>query len=85
MATPGWEKNLVNKYPKAGGVKGLESSCLNVNKPYLAANSSPATGLFLDKLRPSPPCGSRMPVIGSILTAPEMDCVQTWANGLTKP
>jgi hypothetical protein len=86
MASPGWEKNLVGKYPKAGGATGLGSVCMQSTKPYLQANSSPATGLFLDKLFANKPaCGAQMPLIPPNLSAAEMDCVQRWANGLTKP
>jgi hypothetical protein len=85
MATTGWEKNLVGKYPKAGGAPGLGSACLGANTPYLRMGSSPASGLFLDKLMSArPACGAQMPLIPPNLSATELDCVQRWANGLTK-
>jgi hypothetical protein len=84
MATPGWEKNLVGKMPKGGGSSGFASACAQVGMPYLIAGSQPARGLFLEKLQPKPPCGSEMPVLTTYLSADELACVQTWANGLTK-
>jgi hypothetical protein len=85
MASVGWEKNLVGKFPKGGGAMGFGSMCGSVNKAYLVAGSSPATGLFMDKLKRSPPCGSEMPLLTSYLTDAELACIQTWANALTKP
>ena len=86
MASPGWEKNLVGNRPKAGGAAGFASACVGAGKPYLVAGSSPATGLFIDKLAlTKPECGMQMPLLPSYLTPTELDCVQRWANGLTKP
>ena len=85
MASPGWEKNLVGKMPKAGGGAGFNSACAAAGKAYLVANSAPATGLFLDKLMGKPVCGLQMPLLTSYLSATELDCVQRWANGITKP
>jgi hypothetical protein len=86
MKTVGWEKRLVGISPKAGGGAGLGSVCTNVGMPYLVAGSVPARGLFLGKLmQTKPPCGAQMPLIPPNLTAQELDCVQRWANALTKP
>jgi len=86
MASVGWENNLVGKMPKAGGAAGLASACTSAGTPYLVAGSAPARGLFLDKLASKKPaCGLQMPLLTSYLNATEMDCVQRWANGLTKP
>ena len=86
MKTTGWQNNLVGKMPRAGGAAGLSSVCLNAGLPYLVAGRSPASGLFLDKLTMAkPPCGEQMPLIPPNLTPAEIDCVQRWANGLTKP
>jgi hypothetical protein len=83
MATSGWENTLVGGTPKKGGTTGFSSACLSAGVPYLVAGSSPARGLFLDKLMKSPPeCGSAMPALGPPLTDQEKDCVQRWANGL---
>jgi hypothetical protein len=86
MASSGWEKNLVGGKPKVGGAPGLGSVCVNSGKQYLIPGSVPAQGLFLDKLMSAKPaCGAQMPLIPPNLTAQELDCVQRWANGLTKP
>jgi hypothetical protein len=79
----GWRERLVGQHSTGGGV--LASACANSQQFYLAPGSFPATGLFLNKLRPNPSCGERMPVIGDYLTASELDCVQRWANLLTVP
>jgi hypothetical protein len=84
--TPGWEHAMVGKAPPGGGPAATASMCANMGKVYLVAGSQPATGLFLDKLKLiTPPCGARMPNIGGPLTTPELNCVQDWANALTKP
>jgi hypothetical protein len=83
MATTGWEKTLVGRTPNKGGSAGFMSLCPSTDV-YLVAGSNPARGLFLDKLKPNPPCGNMMPALGSALTASELDCVQRWANGLTQ-
>jgi hypothetical protein len=60
--------------------------CFPSQVPYLVPGSAPATGLLLDKLfDDAPPCGARMPLIGSPLTNAEQDCLQRWANALTAP
>ncbi len=85
MASSGWENKLVGISPMNGGGSGFMSQCLKAGMPYLVAGSSPARGLFLEKLNPTPLCGSQMPALPPLLTAQELDCVQRWANGLTKP
>ena len=60
------------------------SQCTGVTTPYLVAASTPAMGLLLDKLTPSPPCGLTMPTL-DVLTPPEVTCIQSWATGLTAP
>jgi hypothetical protein len=83
MATPGWEKTLVDRYPKAGGGAGLESMCRTFPTPYLWPDHQPAEGLFLMKLTMATPwCGAHMPSVGAPLTQSELDCVQLWANQL---
>jgi predicted CxxxxCH...CXXCH cytochrome family protein len=84
MVTPDWEKTLVGRAPKAGGA-GTASKCVDMGQVYLNAGTNPATGLFMDKLsKAKPQCGDRMPNLPGIqLTADEIACVQTWANGLT--
>jgi hypothetical protein len=81
MATADWQKHLVGVTPKGGG---FSPSICAASGPYLAADTLPATGLFLDKVNPNanPSCGVVMPQVGAKLTASEFDCVQSWANAL---
>jgi hypothetical protein len=81
MKTTGWEKTLVGRLSKSGGAPGLGSLCIGMSRPYLVAGSSPARGLFLDKLKAPPtPCGAQMPLLPGFLSASELDCVQRWAD-----
>jgi hypothetical protein len=85
MKTAGWQTKLVGVKPSSGGAAGLGSVCIASGMPYLVAGSQPARGLFLDKLMAAKPaCGAQMPLIPPNLTFAELDCVQRWANGLTK-
>jgi hypothetical protein len=81
MTAAGWQNNLVGVNPMGGGA--IPSMC-STNGPYLQAGQIPAKGLFLDKLKGSPPCGVEMPQLQSLgyLTQQEFACVQSWANGL---
>ena len=56
MASDGWQTRLVAVNPKGAG---LNPSMCAANGPYLVAGMQPATGLFLDKLKPNttPACG----------------------------
>jgi hypothetical protein len=84
LLTPGWQNKLVGTNPTAtGGMDTLHSMCVG-HGPYLVAGSNPATGLFLDKLKMTPPCGVHMPNLpGSDFSATELACIQDWATGLT--
>jgi hypothetical protein len=79
----GLEGRLVGHGPVGGGV--LPSMCAGMGFNYLDAGSQPATGLFMSKFSDSPPCGTRMPMLGNKVNAADLSCIQTWANGLTKP
>lgn len=85
MVTAGWEAKLVGK--AAGGTTtGTASLCGGMGRVLLTAGSQPATGLFLDKLKATPPCGEKMPNVPLLeLTTAEIACVQAWATNLTKP
>jgi hypothetical protein len=85
MSSVGWEKNLVGKMPKGGAPPSGIAGVCPTTMPYLVAGSSPARGLFLEKLKPKPSCGAEMPLLTDYLSASELDCVQRWANALTKP
>lgn len=80
MATPGWERKLVGAPPPAGapGTNACNKSLNYLNR------TQPATGLFLDKLKASPPCGAQMPLaaVAPPLSASELACVQKWANNV---
>jgi hypothetical protein len=86
MASPGWETRLVGVRPKGGG-KASPSVCASPARDYLVAGSVPATGLFLDKLKPTTTtsCGLQMPSTLDYLSADELTCVQRWADALTAP
>ena len=81
MASDGWQTRLVAVNPQGAG---LNPSLCAANGPYLVADMQPATGLFLDKLKPNttPACGVLMPQIGAKLDAADFECVQSWANAL---
>ena len=79
MMTPGWETRLVGA---ATPVTAPQSSlCRALGRVYLN-RTLPATGLFLDKLKPNPPCGVQMPMALAPLSVDELDCVQRWANNV---
>jgi hypothetical protein len=80
MATAGWERKLVGVLPKGGG--DIPSKCASLGRPYLIAGRLPAEGLFLDKLKPPPPCGDQDPLIGGPITPADLACIQSWANGI---
>jgi hypothetical protein len=57
--------------------------CSSNTTPYLVMSSSPATGFLLDKLQPTPPCGSVMPEIPGPLGQADLDCMNEWATAVT--
>jgi hypothetical protein len=81
MGSSDWQTRLVGVNPKGAG---LNPSKCGTNGPYLVPGALPATGLFLDKVKPetTPACGVLMPQIGPKLTAEEFACVQSWADAL---
>jgi hypothetical protein len=78
LETAGVAARLVGVSPDGTG----GSFCAGFG-PYLVPQSSPATGLFLDKLQPSPLCGVQMPNLGLHLSAIQISCLTDWATGLT--
>ena len=82
MKSTGWEKKLVGVFPKGGG--GLASKCATSSKPFLIPGVIPATGLFIDKVKPSAAieCGDPMPLVGTKLTDDDFACVQSWADAI---
>jgi hypothetical protein len=62
------------------------SMCVGNTEDYLTANSNPATGLLIDKLKKTPPCGVQMPKDNPFpLTATQQTCLIQWATTLTSP
>jgi hypothetical protein len=80
MVTPGWESKLVGAPPPAGAPG---TNACNTHLNYLN-RTQPATGLLLDKLKASPPCGAQMPLaaVAPPLSASELACIQKWANNV---
>jgi hypothetical protein len=76
LVSPGLEKRLVGVGPKGGN----SSLCGGMSQTYLTAGSNPATGLFLSKLKPAPPCGMQMPTLGMKVSTDDFNCFQKWAN-----
>lgn len=80
MTTSGWEKRLVGNGPSDSAPS--TNMCKGKGLVYLKAGIQPATGLFIDKLKPNPPCGVQMPQLLAPLAQTEIDCVQMWANNV---
>jgi hypothetical protein len=83
MTSANWPQKLVGTLASNGPTTSIPSQCLNSTEPYLIKGTLPAQGLFLDKLRPNPPCGDQMPTLGVRMSAEDLDCFQRWANALT--
>jgi hypothetical protein len=69
----------------SSGNSAAGSMCGGNAEPYLTPNSNPATGLLIDKINKSPPCGTEMPYPGlpsQLLSAAQTACVEQWAEGL---
>jgi hypothetical protein len=79
MEIAGWEQRLASAGPSSNAPLG--NQCKNTGVNYLDRRQ-PATGLFLEKLSPNPPCGSQMPLDLPKLSADELACIQKWANNL---
>jgi hypothetical protein len=89
MAPAGWETHLVGVNPAGGGA--TPSICAKdaafMMMPYIVAKSNPATGLLISKLKGAvcAPAGARMPNLGTVFTATELQCIQDWATKLANP
>jgi hypothetical protein len=65
------------------GTTANASECTSSGKNYLDAQSNPATGLLIDKIKANPSCGKRMPYPGiTVLTSAQITCFQNWAESL---
>jgi hypothetical protein len=60
------------------------SLCGSSTEPYLVPNVTPATGLLIDKLNSSPPCGVQMPELPPYLTAAQTQCFINWATTIVQ-
>ena len=77
----------------SSGNTNANSVCGGNTTPYLDANSNPATGLVIDKIKSSPKCpantdccGLAMPYPGiTPLPAQQQTCLIQWATTLTSP
>jgi hypothetical protein len=84
LMSAGLADRLLDKSPVAG--VGLQPSmCVGANRNYLNGGSDPATGLLLDKVGTTPPCGARMPSGLPPLNNSQMACLRSWALTVTKP
>lgn len=72
--------NLVDKKP----IMGKSISCGMYPDPYLKKGSMPPTGLFLEKLKMMPACGSFMPFAKAVLPQADIDCLTMWSAGAVK-
>ena len=67
------------------GTAANGSQCIGQSAPYLIANSNPAQGLLIDKLKATRPCGAQMPASSLPLSAMQQTCLIQWATTLTSP
>ena len=88
LVSAGWQTKLVGMGPTAASAMALiPSLCVGMG-PYLVAGSTPAKGLFMDKIDPTTttaPCGVHMPYIQANITTQQFACIQSWATTLTNP
>jgi hypothetical protein len=81
MEATDWDKRLVGMSTPANAPG--TSLCKGKNLVFLEANTQPARGLFLDKIRLAmPPCGVQMPRLLPKLSAQDTACIEAWANGI---
>ncbi len=80
MSPAGWEKAMIGK--TTPDTAPATNMCKGNNLPYLNDKTNPATGLFMDKFKATPPCGTQMPQLPPKFTAEQIDCVQKWANSI---
>jgi hypothetical protein len=72
---------LLGQGPSTDSAK--QAACESAGKPYLVANSNPATGLLMDKVDSAAvTCGNSMALLGQ-LDAAEVACLSAWATAVT--
>jgi hypothetical protein len=80
----GMAQRLVNVKPAGGNGSSCSSDATQGARNYLDPGSSAnPSGLLIDKLKPSPPCGIIMP-FGVALSTDDLSCVTSWAASVTK-
>ena len=78
LASPNPEQRMLGKM---GGSANLGGMCTTMT--LLVKGSTPAMGVFVDKITMStPPCGASMPY-GSLPNSVDTACLVSWANGVT--
>jgi hypothetical protein len=80
MTTPGWERKLIGNGPPDSAPKS--NLCKGKNLVYLEPGMQPAVGLFIQKVKPNPPCGVQMPMLLEPLSSGDVACIQMWANNV---
>lgn len=53
---------------------------LSCTQRPLVSSANPRASVLLDRLKGTPSCGARMPLIGDPFTQQEIDCVEVWIN-----
>jgi hypothetical protein len=84
MTTAGWQNMLVGVNPKGGGT--IPSACTAANLPYVIKSSATGDGLFIQKLKATPPCGLQMPFAmpTNTVSATDLTCFQQFTTALAK-
>jgi hypothetical protein len=81
LSSAGVAQRLVGK-PTAA-VSATNNALCSGKGNLLNRGTLPATGIFIDKINQIPGvCGNPMPFDAPKLAQPDLDCLQSWANGL---
>ncbi|HXU06233.1 MAG TPA: hypothetical protein VN903_35000 [Polyangia bacterium] len=81
LASAGVVGRLLGKGPSSNLATGAR--CADAGKPYLLANSNPASGLLMDKIDATKvTCGSAMSLLGQIDSS-QITCISLWATAVT--
>jgi hypothetical protein len=81
LSSAGVAQRLVGK-PTAA-VSATNNAMCSGKGNLLNRGTLPATGIFIDKINQIPGvCGNPMPLGAAKLAQPDIDCLQSWANGL---
>jgi hypothetical protein len=81
LVSAGVAARLLGQGPSSNTAAG--AACGAAGKPYLVANSNPATGLLMDKMdSATTTCGTTMALLGQ-LTSAQLSCLSSWATAVT--